>query len=197
MPNLSRRRFLTAAGAAGTALATPVAHGAQTPAGPQPAITLCCSNYVRFLPIATGDVRPAGLSLTWIRGDRTEMLRRATDDPAVDGGETSMAQHVHAPGSRRSLAGCDSDLSAAQFHRPRSVHARADGGAAPATLGGRTLGIYNWAASGAVWYRHLLRTGAMIPSVSSGSSAGPTARRPCVCPSRRWPTSPPRRRESR
>jgi 4,5-dihydroxyphthalate decarboxylase len=26
-----------------------------------------------------------------------------------------------------------------------------------ATLGGRRIGIYNWAASGAVWYRHLVR----------------------------------------
>jgi hypothetical protein len=27
----------------------------------------------------------------------------------------------------------------------------------PQTLNGRRLGIYNWAASGAVWYRHLVR----------------------------------------
>jgi 4,5-dihydroxyphthalate decarboxylase len=27
----------------------------------------------------------------------------------------------------------------------------------PARLSGRRIGIYNWAASGAVWYRHLLR----------------------------------------
>ena len=160
MPNLSRRRFLTAAGAAGTALATPVAPGAQPPAERQPAITLCCSNYVRFLPIATGDVRPSGVSLTWIRGDRTEMLRRATDDPAVDGGETSIAQHVMRLGSRRSIAGRD-PMPLRNF--TARDYARAGSGVAPATLGGRTLGIYNWAASGAVWYRHLLRTWAMIP----------------------------------
>ncbi len=157
MPNLSRRRFLTAAGAAGTALATPVAHGAQTPAGRQPAITLCCSNYVRFLPIATGDVRPAGVSLTWVRGDRTEMLRRATDDAAVDGGETSMAQHVmRLDRGDRSLVAIP--IFPLRNFTARDLYAKAGGGAAPATLGGRTLGIYNWAASGAVWYRHLLRT---------------------------------------
>ena len=47
------------------------------------------------MPIAAGDVRPKDLTLTWLRGDRNEMLRRATEDPGIDGGETSMAQHVN------------------------------------------------------------------------------------------------------
>jgi 4,5-dihydroxyphthalate decarboxylase len=46
------------------------------------------------MAIATGDVRPDGMTLRWIRGDRNEMLRRATQDPTVDGGESSLAQHV-------------------------------------------------------------------------------------------------------
>ncbi len=87
----SRRRFLTSSAAAGAALAIPrigTADG-QSGAG-TPVLSLACANYIRFLPIATGDVKPTGLALTWLRGDRTEMLRRATDDPAIDGGETSL-----------------------------------------------------------------------------------------------------------
>ena len=72
MNGLSRRRFL---GAAGTLASLRLdQRGAQAPA----AVTLVCANYVRFMPIATGDVHVPGVDLKWLRGDRTEMLRRAT-----------------------------------------------------------------------------------------------------------------------
>ena len=154
MNRVSRRAFLTASGAAaGGAVAT--ARGIQ-PASGSPALMLTCSNYVRFLPIATGDVRPRDLSLTWVRGDRTEMLRRATDDPAVDGGETSMAQHVQRlDRGDRSLVAIP--IFPLRNFTARDLYTRQRTRIAPGELGGRRVGIYNWAASGAVWYRHLLR----------------------------------------
>jgi 4,5-dihydroxyphthalate decarboxylase len=111
---------------------------------------------VRFLAIATGDVRPTGVALTWIRGDRTEMLRRATDDAAIDGGETSMAQHVQrlARGDRSLVA---IPIFPLRNFTVRDLYARQGGAVDPGALAGRRVGIYNWAASGAVWYRHLLR----------------------------------------
>lgn len=150
MNELSRRRFLGAAGAlASVRLEKP---GAQVPTR----VTLTCANYVRFMPIATGDVRVPGVDLTWIRGDRTEMLRRATGDDSVDGGETSMAQHV-----MRLDAGDRSLVAIPVFplrnFTARDLYTRMGSTLTAATLGGRRLGIYNWAASGAVWYRHLLR----------------------------------------
>ena len=92
----------------------------------------------------------------WIRGDRNEMLRRATQDPAVDGGESSLAQHV------MRIAAGDRSLVAIPVFPLRNFTARdiyvAKGSTlTPQTLNGRRLGIYNWAASGAVWYRHLVR----------------------------------------
>ncbi|MGH9389897.1 MAG: hypothetical protein ACRD1Z_09790, partial [Vicinamibacteria bacterium] len=39
----------------------------------------------------------------------------------------------------------------------RDIYVRKDDSLTPATLNGRRVGIYSWAASGAVWYRHLLR----------------------------------------
>ncbi|MGQ0737233.1 MAG: hypothetical protein ACT4QD_26750 [Acidobacteriota bacterium] len=155
MPHLSRRSFLTTASAtAGGVLASrDVARGAQ---GRVPALTLTCANYVRLMPIATGDVKGRDLSLTWVRGERNEMLRQATDAAGIDGGESSMAQHV------MRLDRGDPSLVAIPIFplrnfTARDLYTRKGSGLTAATLAGWRLGIYNWAASGAVWYRHLLR----------------------------------------
>jgi hypothetical protein len=39
----------------------------------------------------------------------------------------------------------------------RDIYVAKESTLTPQTLNGRRLGIYNWAASGAVWYRHLVR----------------------------------------
>jgi 4,5-dihydroxyphthalate decarboxylase len=63
-------------------------------------ITLTCGDYARVMPLATADVKPDGIALTLIHGTsgsremRAEMLRRTLDDPAVHGGEASMAGHL-------------------------------------------------------------------------------------------------------
>jgi 4,5-dihydroxyphthalate decarboxylase len=146
---LSRRTFL---GAAGSLAALRFQARGSSPSG----LTLVCSNYVRFLPIATGDVRVPDLSLTWIRGDRTEMLRRATGDEQVDGGETSMAQHVmRLDAGDRSLVAIP--IFPLRNFTARDLYTRKGSSLTAATLGGKRIGIYNWAASGAIWYRHLLR----------------------------------------
>jgi 4,5-dihydroxyphthalate decarboxylase len=154
MNRVSRRAFLTTSGtAAGGALTAvrPAAQAARTSA-----LTLACANYVRFMPIAAGDVRPRDLALTWIRGERNEMLRRATDEPGVDGGETSMAQHVQRlDRGDRSLVAIP--IFPLRNFTARDLYTRKGMRIASGSLTGRRIGIYNWAASGAVWYRHLLR----------------------------------------
>lgn len=154
MDGLSRRQFLeTAGGVAGGALALAPASRASTPA---PALTISFANYVRFLPLAAGDVRPADLALTCVRGDRSEMLRRATSDPAVDGGEASMAQHVlRLDRGDRSLVAIPVFLL--RNFTARDLYTRKGSTITVSGLTGRRVGIYNWAASGAVWYRHLVR----------------------------------------
>ena len=195
MATLSRRSLLRAAGGVAAlplgahALFHPGGGAGQTaPAGAPatrtlrrgveaaPVITLTCADYVRFMPIATGDVRPDGMTLHWIRGDRNEMLRRATQDPAVDGGESSLAQHV------MRIAAGDRSLVAIPVFPLRNFTARdiyvAKGSTlTPQTLNGRRLGIYNWAASGAVWYRHLVRYFGQDPAKISWvvGAADPTA----------------------
>jgi 4,5-dihydroxyphthalate decarboxylase len=64
-------------------------------------VSLTCADYARVIPLATGEVRPKGIALTMHLGrrgswpDRAEMLRRAVQDPAVQGGEWSMAQYLY------------------------------------------------------------------------------------------------------
>lgn len=154
MEQVTRRAFLTTSGVAAGSVAV-AASGVQ-PAARTQVVTLTGANYVRFLPIATGDVRPKDLTLTWIRGERNEMLRRATDDPAVDGGETSMAQHVQRlDRGDRSLVAIP--IFPLRNFTARDLYTRKGTAISPGALAGRRVGIYNWAASGAVWYRHLLR----------------------------------------
>lgn len=144
-----------------------------------PALTLTGANYVRFMPIATGDVKPQGLTLNWIRGDRNEMLRRATQDPAVDGGESSMAQHVMRIGAGdRSLVAVP--VFPLRNFTGRDIYVAKGSTLRPQDLNGRRLGIYNWAASGAVWYRHLIRYFGQDPAriswvVGGADSTAPVA----------------------
>jgi 4,5-dihydroxyphthalate decarboxylase len=152
---LSRRRLIAAAGcvASGTMIEFRDATAAVAAA---PALTLTFGNYVRFMPIATGDVVPDNLTLTWVRGERNAMLDRATDDPAVDGGEASMAQHVmRLDRGDRSLVAIP--IFPLRNFTARDLYARKESPIAVQSLGGRRVGIYSWGASGAVWYRHLLR----------------------------------------
>lgn len=154
MDPLSRRRFIVTAGAAGGVLTTWQNAGAAS--ARESTLTLACANYVRFMPIATGDVRPKDLALTWLRGDRAEMLRRTTDDPKIDGGESSMAQHVaRLDRGDRSLVAIP--VFPLRNFTARDLYTRQGSNVTAATLGARRIGIYNWAASGAVWYRHLVR----------------------------------------
>jgi len=126
-------------------------------------ITLTCADYPRVMPLVTGDVKPEGIDLTLIHGrlgswsDRAEMLRRALQDPGVHGGEASVAQHLYrvAKGDRSFVA-----LPAFVLRNftARDLYVLKDGPIkSPKDLPGKRLGIYSWAASGSVWYRHFLR----------------------------------------
>lgn len=149
MTPISRRHFLGTAGvAAGASLAVRSKVASR--------LTLCCADYLRFTPLATGDFRPKDFELNWVRGPRSEMLRRALTDPEVDGGEASMLQHL-----LRLDQGDRSVVAVPVFplrnFTARDVYVRKGSPVDPEALNGRRVGIYNWVASGAVWYRHFVR----------------------------------------
>lgn len=126
-------------------------------------LTLTMADYARMMPLATGQVKPDGIDLTLIIGragswpGRAALLGRALNDPAVQGGESSMAGHV-----RRIAQGDRSHVAIPVFplrnFTARDLYVRKDGPVKTAAdLRGRRVGMYDWVASGAIWYRHFLR----------------------------------------
>lgn len=126
-------------------------------------ITLTCADYARVMPLATGEVKPDGIQLTLALGSRgswparAEMLRRAVEDPAVQGGEWSMAQYLYRidKGDRRHVG---LPVFPLRNFTARDLYVRRDGPVRkPADLVGRRVGMYSYTASGSIWYRHFLR----------------------------------------
>jgi 4,5-dihydroxyphthalate decarboxylase len=126
------------------------------------AIRLTCADYARLAPLMIGDVRPEGVDLTLIHGTggdwpaRAAMLARAISDPDVDGGEASMAGHL-----RRIDKGDRGFVALPVFplrnFTGRDLCIRKDGPIhSPADLIGKRVGMYDWVASGSIWYRHFL-----------------------------------------
>jgi 4,5-dihydroxyphthalate decarboxylase len=127
------------------------------------ALSLTCADYARVMPLATGEVKPEGIALTMILGrrgswpDRAEMLRRAVQDPAVQGGEWSMAQYLYTVDKReRRFVGLP--VFPLRNFTARDLYVRRDGPIRrPEDLAGKRVGMYSYTASGSVWYRHFLR----------------------------------------
>lgn len=126
-------------------------------------IRLTCADYARVMPLAVGQVKPEGIELTMVLGregswpTRAEMLRRAASDPTVHGGESSMAGHL-----RRIEKGDRSLVALPVFplrnFTGRDIYVRKDGPVKTADdLRGKRVGMYDWVASGSIWYRHFLR----------------------------------------
>jgi 4,5-dihydroxyphthalate decarboxylase len=132
-------------------------------------ISLTCADYARVMPLATGQVKPDGIDLTMILGSkgswplRADLLRRAANDPSVHGGESSMAGHL-----RRIDQGDRSLVALPVFplrnFTARDLYIRKDGPVKTAAdLTGKRVGMYDWVASGSIWYRHFLRFIAVPP----------------------------------
>jgi 4,5-dihydroxyphthalate decarboxylase len=126
------------------------------------AIRLSLADYARLMPLVAGMVRPEGIALELILGragswaERAEMLRRALHDPAVDGGEASMAAHLYRidKGDRRFVG---LPVFPLRNFTARDLYVRKAGPVRlPADLIGRRVGMYDWRASGSIWYRHFL-----------------------------------------
>jgi 4,5-dihydroxyphthalate decarboxylase len=125
-------------------------------------LTLTCADYARVMLLATGDVKPDGIVLHLLHGtggsweSRAEMLRRALHDPTVSGGEASMAGHL-----RRLDQGDRSHVALPVFplrnFTARDLYIRKGGSVGSAAdLIGKRVGMYDWVASGSIWYRHFL-----------------------------------------
>lgn len=125
-------------------------------------ITLTAADYARLMPLASGAVKPDGIALTMLLGqngswpERAQMLGRAGSDPAVHGGESSMAGHLRrVDKSDRSLVALP--VFPLRNFTGRDLYVRKDGPVKTAAdLRGKRVGMYDWVASGSIWYRHFL-----------------------------------------
>lgn len=133
-------------------------------------ISLTCADYARVMPLATGEVKPEGTALTMILGSRgswparAEMLRRAVQDPGVQGGEWSMAQYLYRidNGDRRYVG---LPVFPLRNFTARDLYVRRGGPIRqPADLAGQRIGMYSYTASGSIWYRHFLRFVGLDPA---------------------------------
>src|SRR5437763_13901655 len=133
-------------------------------------IALTCADYARLTPLMTGDVKAEGIDLTLIHGNggawpaRAEMLRCALQDPEVQGGEASMAAHLRRiDKGDRSLVGLP--VFPLRNFTARDLYVRKDGPIrVPADLIGKRIGMYDWLASGSIWYRHFLNFVGLPPA---------------------------------
>jgi 4,5-dihydroxyphthalate decarboxylase len=125
-------------------------------------IRLTSADYARLAPLMIGDVVPEGVALTMVHGTggswnaRAANIGRATSAPEFDGGEASMAGHL-----RRIDKGDRGFVGLPVFplrnFTARDLYVRNDGSIrAPADLVGKRIGMYDWVASGSIWYRHFL-----------------------------------------
>ena len=133
-------------------------------------IALTCADYARLMPLATGEVKPEGIALTMILGSRgswparAEILRRAVQDPTVQGGEWSMAQYLYRidKGDRRYVG---LPVFPLRNFTARDLYVRRGGPIRqPADLAGKRIGMYSYTASGSIWYRHFLRFVGLDPA---------------------------------
>jgi 4,5-dihydroxyphthalate decarboxylase len=115
------------------------------------------------MPLATGEVKPEGIALRLVLGSRgswpgrAELLRRAVQDPDVQGGEWSMAQYLYRidKGDRRYVG---LPVFPLRNFTARDLYVKRGGPIRqPKDLAGARVGMYSYTASGSIWYRHFLR----------------------------------------
>jgi 4,5-dihydroxyphthalate decarboxylase len=119
-------------------------------------VTLACGATDRTLPLILGDVRPAGIDLTFLRMYPEEVFWRMTRHAEFDAAEMSLSSYI----LRRSR-GDDAALAIPVFtsreFRHSCVWVRADSGIqAPTDLKGKRMGVPEYQMTAAVWIRGFL-----------------------------------------
>lgn len=119
-------------------------------------LTLACGGYDRTLALALGDVRPAGLDLTYLRLPVEEIFWRMTRHDEFDAAEMSMSSYL----IRRSR-GDDALLAipvfTSRFFRHSCIFVNAAAGIErPEDLKGRRVGVPEYQMTAAVWIRGFL-----------------------------------------
>jgi 4,5-dihydroxyphthalate decarboxylase len=118
-------------------------------------LTLACAAYDRTLALALGDVRPAGIDLTYLRLPVEEIFWRMTRHGEFDAAEMSMSSYL----IRRSRG--DEGVVAlpafpSRFFRHSCIWINAAGIQRPEDLVGKRVGVPEYQMTAAVWTRGFL-----------------------------------------
>jgi 4,5-dihydroxyphthalate decarboxylase len=119
-------------------------------------LTLACGASDRTLPMILGDVRPAGIDLTFLRMQPEEVFWRMTRHAEFDAAEMSLSSYI----LRRSR-GDDALVAIPVFtsreFRHSCIWVRTDAGIdGPEDLKGKRVGVPEYQMTAAVWIRGLL-----------------------------------------
>jgi 4,5-dihydroxyphthalate decarboxylase len=119
-------------------------------------VTLACGATDRTMPLIVGDVRPAGIDLTFLRMYPEEVFWRMTRHAEFDAAEMSMSSYI----LRRSR-GDDAVVAIPVFtsreFRQSCIWVRADAGIeTPPDLKGKRMGVPEYQMTAAVWIRGFL-----------------------------------------
>lgn len=119
-------------------------------------VTLACGSTDRTLPLITGEVRPAGIDLTFLPMYPEEVFWRMTRHAEFDAAEMSLSSYL----LRRSRG--DDALVAipvftSRMFRHSCIWVRTDAGIdRPADLRGKRVGVPEYQVTAAVWIRGML-----------------------------------------
>ena len=128
-------------------------------------LTLACWDYDRTLPLATGDIRPDGVDLTYLNLPVEETFFRMARFREFDAAEMSLSSYVISLGQDAPFIAIPVFPSRAFRHNGIYVHA----GSAikePADLAGRVVGVPEYQVTAAVWIRGILAEHYGVPVAS-------------------------------
>jgi 4,5-dihydroxyphthalate decarboxylase len=120
-------------------------------------LTLACGAYDRTLPLALGDVRPAGIDLTYLRMPVEEIFWRMNRHLEFDASELSMSSYLlrRSRGDDRLLA---IPVFTSRMFRHSCVFINASAGIRrPEDLRGKRVGLPEYQLTAAVWQRGFLQ----------------------------------------
>jgi 4,5-dihydroxyphthalate decarboxylase len=131
-------------------------------------LTLACWDYDRTLPLAQGDVRPAGVDLTYLNLPVEETFFRMTRFREFEAAELSLSSYVLSLGGKAAAPFVAIPVFPSRAFRHNGVYLHtASGITEPAGLAGRLVGVPEYQLTAAVWIRGILaeRHGLPVASV--------------------------------
>lgn len=128
-------------------------------------VTLACWDYDRTVPLRTGEIRPAGVDLTYLNLPVEETFFRMSRFREFDAAEMSLSSYVISLCRDGPFTAIPVFPSRSFRHNGIYVHA-GSGISQPADLAGRLVGVPEYQLTAAVWIRGILAEHYGLPVAS-------------------------------